>query len=393
MLCRDFYTQCIMKSTASNRAANGFRYTKLGIGVFKIILCSLIFVLTVKSTAAGTSDFPPFIAKGTIASRSFSPEKTNVISASIGSMEFYHSNNWWRLKVFTSNPLNNAPILLDCMKIPDGTRWYIVSTNQNTAPAFVCPSEFPPPGLATLFVPWLALSPNPRLPLIDSHRMHRFINYPECASRDLKGSDDGYYTVKYLSLESPFISALTVSNTGIRIEVDVTALGPQFKAERFPAPFDRGFQETSYKVLQTTNLSGFTFPSRTVYKHFAPRFDREAHGATGITILTEILVTEIRLSLSEASTHQLFQEPGLFALDHRPAILPDNISAHYWVTNDVWKPASDPGITRLAAIMARNTKAIGPDRNYLWVRIALFLIAVIPPVFFGYRFILRRLKG
>jgi len=120
------------------------------------------------ASVAAESAIPPFVAEGRLLTQEFRTD-TNLNYRTDASVVFLYSNGWWQVEARCKYVNQGNTIVHNCMRIPDGTRSYLIfegSTNTGlTTVADACPSSFPPPGKTELLVPWLALCPHSELPL------------------------------------------------------------------------------------------------------------------------------------------------------------------------------------------------------------------------------------
>jgi hypothetical protein len=266
---------------------------------------------------------PPFVAEGTIST-------SNRFSNTEARFSFFHSNDWWQvdLKNFTMPP---NYVSQNCMSIPGGVRHYTVLRSiTNSLFANACPIEFPPPGIAGgMFETWLGLCPNPKLPLIDARHIHRFLAVPSAPfGLFTDPANHGEHNLKFLEPAQAFLSELTIRNDGICIAWQPG--GSEMR--RSSAPFENGFTELEYRVLEVTNVNGFAFPKRSVLKHFGP--DPETGRELTVTLECELWVSRISFASADLSTqvHPLH----LGAFDYRPRHLPRSESWATIITNDQW---------------------------------------------------------
>lgn len=317
-------------------------------------LCIIIVLarhLESPSVVSAKDAIPPFVAEGRLSTQSFRTERTNLNYKTEADVFFLYSNGWWQVEVKYLNPGTGTPSIHNCMKIPDGTRTYMLfegDTRTGMTTAEACPNAFPPPGRPEMLVTWLSLCPHPELPLIDGKRMRRFINLPHYRPDVFNHpQNEGYYDVKYLNRGNrgnAFISELDVTNNGFSIELNVVGSGDvEGEILRLPAPFKNGFTELQYKILESTNLNGMAFPLRAVYKRFSPNWGGKDRDDLRVGLLSELIVK--RISFSEEDVARRRSAPAtLIAYDARPPNLPKNITVSYRVHNDQWKPLSDPEI-------------------------------------------------
>ena len=292
---------------------------------------------------------PPFVAEGRLSTRSFRTERTNLNYKTDAKVFLLYSNGWWQVEVQYLNP-GWGPSIHNCMKIPDGTRTYTLfggDTRTGMTTASACPTAFPPPGRPEMLVTWLSLCPHPQLPLIDGKRMLRFINLPICRPDVFdQPQNEGYYDVKYLNPGNAFLSELEITNNGFGLELMVVQSGDvEGEITRFRAPFENGFTELQYSVLESTNLNGMAFPLRAVYKRFSPNWGGKDRDDLRVGLFSELIVKRISFSESDISKRRSLP-PELMALDMRAPGLPKERTLNYTVTNDQWKALSDPEIAR-----------------------------------------------
>jgi hypothetical protein len=314
------------------------------------IVIALGWLLALPAIAA-ESAIPPFVAEGRLLTQEFRTD-TNLNYRTDARVIFLYSNGWWQVEArFTSSNLVN-PVVVNCMKIPDGTRSFIIiegSTNTGlTTLATACPISFPPPGQSELLVPWLALCPQRELPLLDRRRMRRFINLVDCRPNVFNSpQNEGFYQVAYLAPENAFLSELVLTNNGFSIELNVHKSGVEDTGEimRFGPPFENGFTEMQYRIIESTNLHGVTFPIRAICKRFAPNWERKDPSDLRVVLRSELTVTKI--SFSEKDMAGRIAAPSkMIANDLRPGVRIDS----YFIHDDQWKPVSDPEIARRVRI-------------------------------------------
>ena len=280
-----------------------------------------------RQAVRATNPVPPFVAEGSIST-------SNRFSATEAKFSFFSSNGWWQLDLtnFTTPPQYKSQ---DCMSIPGGVRHYTMFESiGNSALAAACPIDYPPPGIAGgMFQTWLCLCPNPKLPVIDGKRMHRFLMVPSAPFDVLKDSlNQGEYLATYLEPGRVFLSALTITNDGVRINWDPE----KNEVWRFPAPFDSGFRELAYQVLESTNIHGIAFPLRAVFQQFGP--DPEHRNQLSVVMDCEIKVS--RISFAPTDLSKQVHPDRLDGLDYRPRHLRGGESVSLTITNDQWPEAS-----------------------------------------------------
>ena len=312
------------------------------------VVVGLGWLLTSKPAVAAEHAIPPFVAEGRLLTQEFRSD-TNLNYRTDARVVFLFSNGWWQVEARCKYANQGNIIVHNCMRIPHGRRSYILfagSTNTGaTTVADACPSSFPPPGKTELLVPWLALCPHPELPLIDGKRMRRFVNLPDYRPNAFNAREnEGRYEVKYLAPESAFLSELVITNNGFSIELNVEKNSGEDAGDirRYPPPFENGFTELQYKVIESTNLNGITFPIRAVSKRFTPNWGGKDRDDLRVWLQSELTVT--RISFAEKDVARRIAAPyEMFAEDARPGV-----SVNYLVHDDQWKPVSDPELQRRA---------------------------------------------
>jgi hypothetical protein len=274
-------------------------------------------------TAKATKVVPPFMAQGTIST-------SNRFSTTAAKFSFFSSNGWWQVDLtnFTMPPQYRSQ---NCMSIPGGVRHYTIFKGVTSWPsASACPIDFPPPGIAGgMLDGWLSLCPNPKLPTIDETRMHRFVMVPSAPFEVFNDpANQGYYTATYLEPGGAFLSALTITNDGVRI-----VWNPEGnELSRYPTPFENGFTEFRYQVVQATNLQAISFPMRGIMQLLGPNPDNRTQLA--VMMHNEIRIS--RISLNPADLARQVHPAHLDGLDYRPAHLRGSECVSLIVTNDHW---------------------------------------------------------
>jgi hypothetical protein len=329
-------------------------------GVFALVL--VIVNQSHSALSAAVSDnIAPFTAKGTVLMEVF--QKAGGTNASLrlkieNEVFFAYSNGWWRLELEykSGNLQTNAAVpkgvpseqlsgnLVDCKNIPDGVRYVITRRNAPDSigvtnilkTACLEPTKFPPPEMPDLFVCWLALCPNPELPVIDGSKMRRLIS-----SGFLKDSENrGEYGLKYIAPDNAFLLELCITNDGMVPMHDGSLM-------KQPAPYDKGYREFEYQVLETTNWNGAVFPLRSVLHKYVPLPNGSSR---------EDLFSAVVVRLNVESIQAGFERPEVdltksmfMAKDNRLPHLPGRQPIRYAATNDQWVAATNPALVRLAA--------------------------------------------
>lgn len=326
---------------------------------------------------------PSFLAEGTIVRLNYFPGETNVSETAEAKFVFFYTNGWWQIDVQHVTPAQGYLTFQSCMRIPDGIRKFTTfegDKRQGVPAAEVCPLKYPPPGLTFLFAAWLSLCPHPELPLMDAQTTVGFPNIPSCRLSLLNHPlNTANYALRLLDPAHTFLSRLILTNNGVRLDIGKDSDEVSF---RLP-PYDKGFREHDYELLETTNVSDTVFPMHSVWRRFAPK---HKGGMTAddlrLAAMTELRVS--RVSVFEQEILARKRTPArLLALDARPPNLGKFLSVNYFVTNDVWKPVSDRGIRQLAAIArshAGGIGALGHERARWPVILTLMVILLSPPI-------------
>lgn len=340
------------------------------VGVLTLSCKSMLF--------AGNGDsynLPPFKARLTVKTSQFSPG-AEVRIATQTSVTVSYSNTWWRIDSMMEGvgaDKATERVYESCMSIPEGTRYIVYAPDavgkdgrKLTGAATACPLAFPSPGHEALFVTWLTLCPKPKLPTIDSMRMRRFIYIPECEIGILNDARNlGTYVMAFNTAGGNFLSHLQIKNDGADIQVKLGESGFESVFHRFPPPFDKGFLEFEFLLLDTTNYHGVVFPARAVARRFYPAFDSVEPTRLFTNVVSEIQIVSIT-SLYDRGSEREILPSQVVASDLRPAELPNGAAVNYLVTNDIWKTASDPQIKalvnkkRLTAVSTPRSGGLSP---------------------------------
>lgn len=246
-------------------------------------------------------------------------------------LSFYASNGWWQVQL--SNYATPPQLMsMNAMSIPGGVRHLIYFLGAKTPSTEAVPLNFPPPGIAGgLFEAWLALCPDPKLPLIDDREMHRFLMVPSAPFGVLKDAiNHGAYHARYLEPGGVFLAALDSSNDGARLvwHPDKNEIG------RYAPPLADGFKEFEYRVLETTNIQGLAFPLRSVLKRFGP--DPVNRTELAVTMFTEIRISAISFRAADLSRQH--HPARVVGLDYRPRHLRGREAVAREIIDDVWPP-------------------------------------------------------
>ncbi len=331
--------------TAFRKAASSF-----------LLLSFLLGCDGMLTSASTNAEIPPFVASGTITAKSFWAGEESPHYQAEFTFTFACSNDWWEIEVVRLNAAQGEGEIENCCVVPGGVRHYVLFKGRANDGALdaatVCPISFPPPTSYSMFVTWLSLCPVPRLPTIDAERMHRFLeDIPACSDTlDLMTvpQNEGNYSVTYLNPKTLFLKQLKIWNDGIEI-VTGNDNRPQFR--RFSGAFEKGFLDSEFTVMVSTNIHETSFPLQTIYQHYATNWATETHDDLYRSMYSELTVSHLSFG-----THQLQSTPKpteMFAFDFRP----DKVPVRYLVRNDQWKPITDPQIQTLVRLARRSTEA------------------------------------
>jgi RNA polymerase sigma factor (sigma-70 family) len=312
-------------------------------------------------------NIPPFIAEGLVSTEGHqNPLDTNNVFKSDGKVLFSYSNGvWWIQFTYLHHtdppgfpaPSEHMVTMIDDKRIQDGMREILTSpfmTNEikpkNWSPsAFVTSDTFPKEEQRELFLPWLTLCPSPELPLVSLNQIHLIFE------RELFNNpkNSGGFRATYIEPERQFLSELIITNNG-------TIFLSDGNTAEYPEPYKNGFVEFSYKVLETTNCNGITFPLTAVLYHLEPLENGKSSEDTYPAVVARLNVQQIdvggrHLALAPVPT-------SVVALDKRLS-LPNGMTMDYGVTNDQYYALTNSGIERLANIyksMSTNRSRVLP---------------------------------
>lgn len=347
--------------------------------------------------ASGQTGIPPFIAEGTISTKAFRYPVNNYIGRVDGKVMFSYSNGVWHVQ-FT--PQYSYPIALkkgdesveDWKSIPNGTRQIVTFINHtnlvasNGVPirpfAEATTSMFPTASKKGLFVPWLSLCPYPDLPTIDSNTIP-FNFQPKFAGHP---KNKGTYSARYLNPQNAFLAELEITNNGSAFDMS----GSSFD---YQDPYNKGFRELSYRVLETTNYQGLTLPVHTELRGFGPIPNGKTSEDVYPGIISELYIQKYDFTGSNLT---LLPVPHfLVALDYR--LTTNDAHANYDIINDQWASISNGRVKKLSVLAEKvaqryATKQDGNSGKRNVVMIALFVVVLAPAVLFAYRSINKKQK-
>ena len=282
---------------------------------------------------------------------SSSPNNPKVREQIRAVVAFAYSNGWWEVQVRYPDAAPRRPSFDSCMTIPNGTRSYtLFAGDQRTGltTAEVSPTRFPAPRQTLLLAAWLSLCPHPELPIIDDQRMRRFLFLPQGRSSLYNDPrNEGTYTLSFLQPGMAFLTELSIMKNAFELRVS-----PNAEDEILPlvAAHEIGSLDLQYKMLESTNVDGWTFPMRSTLKRFS-----YISGARSNTVVMTLLSAELNvttLQIGNGNESRLARAPStLFVTDMRVPDLPPNRGLNYLASNDQWRAISDPIIVRRTQAM------------------------------------------
>ena len=325
--------------------------TIVSLGILLATGTTIAAISRIKTQANKT---PIFIAEGLISSEFHQlPPYTNTFIKTDGRVLFAYSNGVWRIQ-FTyehqsdsglpTTPHGQLATMVDEKRIPDGIRKIITipsvtnlakpGTILTRPSASVQTNTFPDVGEKNLFLPWLSLCPNPELPLFNSDLIHlnfqpKLFGNPEDRSR---------FKVNYIEPDHQFLSELVITNSGVAFLSDGNTMD-------YPEPFNHGFIEFSYKVLETTNSHGITFPRTAMLYQYVPLPNGKSSADTYPATITRLNIQQIDVGGRNLA---LVPVPAsLVALDSRFG-LSNRVTVNYEVINDEWYSVTNKRMQQLA---------------------------------------------
>jgi hypothetical protein len=325
-----------------------------------VFFVSLALFFTTFSIFA-EENVPTFTVKGFISSERSTPFNTNNSVKIDGTILFLYSNGVWQAQFtyqdlyysqanrhISSNQMAQlVGTMIDCKRIPDGIR-QIITPRKNTnsiiikapkgdpyAYAITKSIAFPEMADQVLFLPWLSLCPSPELPLISSNHIHfnfssQFLNNPQ---------NEGDFNASYIEPKKAFLFELDVTNNGTMFQLNGSFM-------KYPTPYANGFEQFSYKVLETTNCNGIIFPLNTVLYQFDPLPSGKSADDIYPTVITRLSIQQI-----DVGDNHLFltlAPTNLVALDSRPSGLNNGVTVNYNVNNDQWPSITNKKVAQLA---------------------------------------------
>lgn len=308
-----------------------------------------------------------------------------------GNFLFSYSNGIWEIQITTQNAqaagisgayTNGLKNTINCKRIPDGIRYFITGAvgqaNKSlmSVPQGVAePIPFPPPDEIGLLTCWFSLCPDPDLPIISSTQARRFLS----VNLFKDPNNVGEYSIAYLEPEHFFLSKFSITNDG-------TVFISETKQIKLGPPFQNGFEELAYEVINTTNVNGFLLPSETVFYGFAPRMkNAKTHDDVYQRAIGRLKIETIKFG-SMANAKMVFVKPqNLIATDRRTPNLPDGVSAPYLVNDNQWASITNQRVAWLAAVTREHGKMVLPGERKVIRLIMLIIVAITftaPPIWF-----------
>ena len=174
--------------------------------------------------------------------------------------------------------------------------------------------------------------------------------------------------------------------------------GGTVEVSKFPAPFDKGFLEASFRALSFTNFAGFNIPQTFKLDIYLPRI---SGGSSKDVIRVMTWKGEVRSMSTETNALPASFTPltdGKTLMEDRrfPPVGRHGVRVNYLNTNAMgrWTEAKTAAkvhtaLTRNDQIIGRQTLHASPPKNKRYVFIAMALLWSIP-LFICLRRILRR---
>lgn len=322
---------------------------------FARFLLSLLAMEALLVIHLSGSPIPPFLAKGTVDTRLFRTT-TDLFFKQEAHFVFQWSNGWWQLEVAFDSPPELSGSSMNCKRIRDGVRVVDITatTSTNALPVAVAyPIPFPPPERPILLVCWMALCPYPELPLLDGNRTRRLI----ASQFHDDPRNQGRFLVQYADPANTFLSEFTIYNNGIRFF-------REGRTTHYPHPFQDGFREFEFRVLDRTNLGGLPIPTRATLALLSPALAADSVDDLYASAEAKFILEDIHNSNGPLKAADTIPA-RMFALDGRFKDLAENVSVNYRVTNDSWLSVTNHNLKQLASVFrAANARKA---RNTPWV--------------------------
>lgn len=327
------------------------------------------------STVSGS--IPPFQAKGTLTTEKFTPGRGEAVWSIEAEAFFTYSNGLWEIELSFLSPSNYAGNSITCKRIPDGVRYIMLSSQPlpltakpgMITEAFALGIKYPPPEQTGLLPCWLSLCPDPELPRLHGDRMRRFL----FADVQEHPQNQGSFSLRYLGDGGGFLAELNITNNGVEF--------PFKSAPRpYQLPFQHGFLELRYQVLETTNVGDLVFPFKTTLHRFSRLSGAKTAGDIYESSAETLRLSEILMTGSMPQQRALRPPERLLAEDERPAGLPQGITARYFVTNEEWVSRTNKWLVELASIYGRSSLPPRSRRHVALLIVFLTCAVVFPAV-------------
>lgn len=151
---------------------------------------------------------------------------------------------------------------------------------------------------------WLALCPQPELPLLPNGRIRRLINREFLDAAD----NTGPCSLTFLKENPSFLEELSIGDDG-----KIYAMGG--KLIPYVPPFPSGITERRYRLLETTNFQGTVFPLKAVWQQFS--LASFARSPQDVDLGGEVRLTVHSLDSSPALKNLLPWPDRVYAMDYR----------------------------------------------------------------------------
>ncbi len=308
----------------------------------------------------------------------FQDGQTDPVRVSENSVVVYSSNSWWRIT--TSPTPADTRASLDFMRIPDGMRFYPVPSFRSVggtnivALATSLPISSPPAEHPEALVAWLAFCPRPELPILDATHIRRFVleevrEHPK---------NRATFSVRFLSPEQVFLSELSITNEG-------STFNSAGQAIDLGSPFDRGWREDYYEVIQITNFHSISLPAIATLVRFLPKQNAQRGTDTYAVMVHRIVFRAAELL---ESSDRPAVEPVLVVEDMRMGPTLKAASIHYSVSNEAWLSKTNAQILSLVQVAHANLNV--PKRRRQWFVILILGVMLMLPVLLRFRHRLRK---
>ena len=256
---------------------------------------------------------PPYLIEASFSVETF---QTNASARVEGAVSFVQSNGWWEVEADYGSPGRDKLKTQNCKKVPGGTRNFIsfdLGPSVKGSRQLLSPERradvlrtaatirpMPHPSDPLLFDAWVSFSAEPELPLIDTKRIRRNLDLATYFENLVNAPEnEGLYAIEYLTEGKTFISSLLITNRGFALDIEVKGggeLGTQITELRTQ------FLEYEQKVLGTTNIAGWTIPTRVETKRYGFTWSKGA----AVPLLmkrTELMATRVTFAPEDLARH------------------------------------------------------------------------------------------